>query len=1107
MPDIPEQRYIIHVRMFVFFALFFTLLLPVQIYCQADSSKQDLNFDFGITRGKNIYLWPLVKRYKCQEYKELQIMFSVYGSYQNYVNGNSSSHLFPWYFSENSEKSKDFRLISTFYPSLYHYNANKPREIQSYKLFDLAPKISMLHISRSADGLFVENNIFFFLLWKNDKKLKEAYFTLLPFFYWYSYPGFKNTTLFPFYSAGKTYHRSRERTSPETGKWEFTEGDSIQTSSFQVITPFYWHTESPGKSSHYLFPLWYYRKNITETRNTILPVIFYRRNDLYRSFTFFPVYSSGRSPDLSRSHLYLGGLIYVNRWQGGQQSVILPFWLNRRNSGQYWQSQIKMFFPFYIDSKFRYMTDLSFQNNRFLLPFLWIHENQSYRSTLIFPLLFHGRTADSAYSQAAVTPLYMKFTGPDTRRTFLFMGLFQNHHFEDSIRGKDKYIALPLFWQTKRWDTEPRFTETSRLLLPLFRSYSYSDSAVRKNSWVIFPIIWNIQNRYGQEWYTSNTIIFPVIYRLENEKHRSFTFLPLFSSGRSSDALRRHLMITPLYFQTSRPGLNVKLLHPIWYSARMEEQDSKSRINLLFPFYFSKHHDRPDYYENYHVIFPFVWNFRNSNWRSLTVFPFYSAGGRADSSKKYLAVTPFYYTYTGPGTQSTTALLLIRKSKYADSLKTIKRFTVFPVYWQNDEQLRLTKKETHNRVLFPVIWRLKNSVRIHFSIFPVVFYSNRYDELSKSFSVFPVYKNTINDRERLNRFLPLWQYRRYEDQFKTESKFTSLLYYKYSLILRKTGYAENTKSLLWIAWKSRLHYSETYALVPCFWHIKNFRDSSTTLAVLPLYWSKSTPDRQRTIVFPLLWYSSGPHHRSVTLLPLYSGSSDAAFGNSHTMITPFLWFNRINGRKHMNLIPLMSYSAKDSDKRFSLFYFLFSMRSDSGLLRTSLLWPLIDVTRKSASLSWRAAPLLWYSRSEDKKMFSLIPAFYYSKKNHSKTFNLFWLLYHYRRDDSVGTSHNILWKFFSSDRYANGDYETRLLYKVYSNVRLLKYREKSVFPFYHWSIRENGDENNSYMFGFYNKFRQKIPDSEEYYYEDRIFWFIRLRSNYESLNERGIKVR
>ena len=145
--------------------------------------------------------------------------------------------------------------------------------------------------------------------------------------------------------------------------------------------------------------------------------------------------------------------------------------------------------------------------------------------------------------------------------------------------------------------------------------------------------------------------------------------------------------------------------------------------------------------------------------------------------------------------------------------------------------------------------------------------------------------------------------------------------------------------------------------------------------------------------------------------------------------------------------------------------------------------------------------------NEDKKMFSLIPAFYYSKTNHSKTFNLFWLLYHYRRDDSVSTSHNILWKFFSSDRYPNGDYKTRLLYKVYSNVRLLKYREKSIFPFYHWTIRENGDENNSYMFGFYNKFRQKIPDSEEYYYEDRIFWFIRLRSNYQSLKDRGIKVR
>jgi hypothetical protein len=64
--------------------------------------------------------------------------------------------------------------------------------------------------------------------------------------------------------------------------------------------------------------------------------------------------------------------------------------------------------------------------------------------------------------------------------------------------------------------------------------------------------------------------------------------------------------------------------------------------------------------------------------------------------------------------------------------------------------------------------------------------------------------------------------------------------------------------------------------------------------------------------------------------------------------------------------------------------------------------------------------------------------------------------------------------------------------------------EKGIFPFYNLTSENNGNRSFSVFLAFYKKFNRLIPDTKEFYREEKIFWFIRIRSNYKSLIEKGV---
>ena len=136
-------------------------------------------------------------------------------------------------------------------------------------------------------------------------------------------------------------------------------------------------------------------------------------------------------------------------------------------------------------------------------------------------------------------------------------------------------------------------------------------------------------------------------------------------------------------------------------------------------------------------------------------------------------------------------------------------------------------------------------------------------------------------------------------------------------------------------------------------------------------------------------------------------------------------------------------------------------------------------------------------------MFSIQPFFYSYKSDSKKVFILNWFLYRHESQPNLFVSNSLLWRVYYSKRYANGDFEKRFLYLVYANIKEEGKREKSILPFYH-SIRDTiGNKSISVFFGFYNHFRDYKPEIKDFYEEERIFWFVRLRSNYKKLANEG----
>jgi hypothetical protein len=113
-------------------------------------------------------------------------------------------------------------------------------------------------------------------------------------------------------------------------------------------------------------------------------------------------------------------------------------------------------------------------------------------------------------------------------------------------------------------------------------------------------------------------------------------------------------------------------------------------------------------------------------------------------------------------------------------------------------------------------------------------------------------------------------------------------------------------------------------------------------------------------------------------------------------------------------------------------------------------------------------------------------------------------VYSYKHDFNEKVSYSFLWKAYYKTNYTNKDFETRLIYKLYANVKKDSNTEKAIFPFYSIQKLKNGSYNKGYFFNIYQKSKTFVPNTNNYYLEEKVFWYIRLRSNFKYLKEKRI---
>lgn len=1312
-------------------ALSFILILAVApaTQGQTDSIKSEMRFDLGITRDLNINLWPVFKRYKTKESNEVQLIFPLFKYKRNYLAPSKHSHLFPVYWSDSSAGGKDFRFLSLYYPSIVRTSKDYIRNVRSFKFVELAPEINFVEITKSSDGLFVQNNMLFMLWFKNDLALHKSHFILFPVYWSFKNPSYSTSTIFPFTSWG-TYNQNKEnyfaitplywhfqktdgyrnalfplwwnrkrglgdnatytnlfvpvywslRDKARSNKvlfpimWKFKNsstssftlapllswGKSFNNSnSYLVVTPAFWHFKRGSATSNILFPLWWNRKrgsgNDAVSSTLVLPVywshmdrlkdnkilfsiVWRLKNPNYHSFTVAPLLSTGYSTDSTRKHLMVTPLIWHFKNGETTRNVAFPIWWYKRiGQGDYaYRSDIIV--PFYL----RFGDNI--QKTQILFPFIWNLKNENYSSFTFAPLFSTGRSDNDAIGHFMVTPLFWNIRNGDSNSNLLFPIWWYTHkgsgdnqictnilfplYFRFRDKANDNTILFPIHWRLKnpRYSSYTFFPLYSKggsvngvkahlMVTPLYWRFVSGEN--RKT--ILFPLWLNRHNGSGDNGNTfkvifpfywaykdkakDNEILFPIIWSLKDAHYNKLIIAPFFSHGYSPDKKYGYLMVTPLYWHFKMGEGYRNILFPLWWNKKRGADDNIVYSNLFIPVYWAK----KDKHKDNRVAFPIIWNLRNQHYSSFTVAPFFSRGISSDSCTNHLTITPIFWQFRNGVDYRIILFPIWWNIKQGIGKKEVNNKVAFPIYWNLNNEMyssitvapffstghstdnsrshlmlsplfwhrndgykssnvlfpiwwnskqgtadnprtanfvlplfwSVRDKETENTVLFPILWNFKNSNYSSSTLFPLISFGHTPDGTWRHFVAMPLFWSIIKGDDQDRVLFPLWWNRkRGSDEDATSSTIILPVYWSYKdhdkdndyvfpLIwsLKNANYQSFTFAPLFSFGHSAEKRRDHIVVNPFFWHFKNAysyhnillpiywnskrgigEQARYTNILFPLYLSFRDAKKNNRILFPIAWTFKNSKYSSASLLPLYSYGHSPDSSKRHLAITPLYW--RISRPEYTRVVffPFFSrYTDTTGKSKYSSFVFVVRSRKEKERKTISLIWPICEYTKAVNYRYFRFAPIIWYKKSPASRYFSIQPLYLQSSDSLSRNYYFLWQLYSHKNYFNEKVSRSILWKAIIWDRYYNKDFEFRILYLLYANVKKHGNIERTLFPLYQYTHQQNGNKSVALLFYFYSSLRRKIPETKEYYQEQRIFWFIRLRSNYKVLKEKGIK--
>ena len=1100
----------------------FSISIITDLKAQKDTAANKLSLDIGWTRGKDINLWPILKRSKTKEETDLQVFFTIYRKHMYLGKHQKHTHLFPVYWKDSSASNKDLRLFSLYYPSILRFTSNDSIGLHSFKFIELAPKISLLEVSRSKDGLQVQNNFFFFIFYSNNVALRKSSFVTFPLYWSFRNQGNYSHTLFPIFSTGTYGDSTHKYTAITPLFWHF----NAKGWHKNVLFPIWWNTQcghgDSAISSNVIFPVYWHYKNKLEKKTLIFPISYHYKGQYYRSYTFFPIFSAGHSTDSlkARSYFAITPLLWHFKNEDKKRSVFFPIYWHYTDEGS---------------------------SKTVLFPLLWSYRDSNYRSVTFFPLFSAGHSLKNENSNYfAISPLFWHVRDGDETRNILFP-IWWDYKKKDFHRS----ILFPLIWirnykDNKSFTFFPLFRIGSTpyrkfySITPFFRHTSSYQGSEVKNT--LFPIWWYSRHTYAKDTVLVNTIfpiywsksskyenykvLFPLIWWFKYQQEQSLTIMPFFSYAQNRDTLYpfTRLAITPFFWHVQKANYERDFLFPIWWY--MKKGLGKGQ-------------------EYYQVIFPIYWQYDNRYYKSFSIMPFFSIKKSKDSlhPSTRLAITPFFWHYEWSYKSEEVhrnvlfPLWWYKKEHHYGQLRD--HNILFPVYWSH------IGRHGKYDILFPLVWSYRMTRYNSLTVLPLFSYGHSMDSLRerRHLAITPLFWHIRKGNQYQTVFFPLVWHKKidagentsvsnivfpiYWSQKRRDDKYSVLFPFYWSfedkhyksitifplVSFGRTKDSTNKSSHLAIApfyWHS-IHDDHTKTILfPLWWHNRNGVGDNKTVSnyIFPLYWSHVEKDESKRVFFPIVWSYKDYYYRSFTFAPLFSygRTRDSLHAKGYVMLTPLFWHFKDNGVNRTVFLPFFnSYIAdKDHEKRFNAFFVLFRYKQKEQKTRYSFLWPICEFVKDTNNKYFRFAPIVWYQHSAKSNYFSIQPFFYHSKDTASERLFILWQLYTYRNTFNVGQSNHILWRLISWTHYKNGDHEFRLIYRFFSNVAKDSGMEKSFFPFYFISRQKNGDKVFSTAFGLYHKSKHKIENTKEYYQEIKVLWFIRLLSNYKALKAKGI---
>jgi len=1060
-------------------------------------------------------LFPLVWRFSDDSYRSITIPpFWSSGSSPDGVRNHRMISLLYW--KSTTRRKQDIRL----YPLWWHTTRFLPADTEKTDL------VLPLYWSKNRNAM--HDRVVFPVYWHHD----DAY-------RW-------STTVPPFFSRGVSTFDSTRYFMAGTLFWHRESPGEVRN----TLYPLWWQhrtfNDSGTTVTNYVAPVYWSMKTDSIGVHILFPLVWNFRNWWYSSTTVLPLFSIGSKPDHSKKHLMFGMLYWRFSSPEDYSNTLFPVWWQGRTIHDADTTRFNQLLPFWWS---RTKNDV---RERVFFPIVWSLHKPRFDYSAVLPFYSYYQSSDGSSFHRMAASLYWHFRSPEREYTTLFPLWWKNSTY-DSADTVTVNRILPLYWSRVSrygnrhtlfpvvWQRSERIADDtvhSLLALPVYYSLMRNEDLTR----IIFPLLWIVKNQryesvtvpplvsYGhsptgdaahlavtplfwhfadtngysntlfplwwqrEQWTAGDTsastlllpvywskrtgeisdhVVFPFVWNFRNARYRSTTVVPFCSFGASADGTRNHLMITPALWHFRSPSEIRTTLYPLWWHyADVSSRDTVT-TDFIMPVWWSKRSS----FVNDKVFFPLLWSLRDSSYRSLTVAPLFSCGVSAGGQSRHIMVTPlFRHTRSESGTATTLFPLWWKRTAYQED-DTVTSNLILPLYWSK------RRGQEHHSVLFPLFWNHEDPLHQSTTLLPFFSKGASTDGLNSHFMTAMLYWRFRSMNEEKTTLFPLWWANATFDGTDTT----------------------RAKLLLPLYWSKRNRQVSDHVVFPLWWDYARFDGTDTTSSrlVLPLYWSRRGSDVKDRVVFPLVWSFDNSWYRSLSVIPFYSAGTSTSGDRRYRAVTPLYWSFRNGDARDRYLFPFMHYSEKgESETACNVLFMLYRYERNLSLSSHSFIWPIANVTNDTNYCSWRIAPVFWYKRSPQRHYFSVQPLFYLGGNESADHFNILWKVFSHTDEHSGGTSTSFLFNAFYVNRYAGDDHEVRLLYRLYADVKKDGTVEKSFFPFYRSVEEDDGEKSVSALFSIYKYVKKRYPGTSKFYQEDKLFWFIRLRSNYRALQER-----